>query len=87
MSVERTLHHFPLDPASRQVSLTLGEKRLEFGELAVRYWERPKSLTVLNPSGMTPVLVETGGAETLVLCESRAILASIVSPAPGVDIG
>jgi glutathione S-transferase len=74
MSVERTLHHFPLDPASRQVRLALGEKRLAFGELVVRYWERPKSLTALNPSGMTPVLVETGGSETLVLCESRAIL-------------
>jgi glutathione S-transferase len=74
MSVERTLHHFPLDPASRQVRLALGEKRLVFGDQVVRYWERPKSLTALNPSGMTPVLVETGGRETLVLCESRAIL-------------
>jgi glutathione S-transferase len=74
MSVERTLHHFPLDPASRQVRLALGEKRLDFGDLVVRYWERPKSLTALNPSGMTPVLVESGGPETLVLCESRAIL-------------
>ena len=25
MSVERILHHFPLDPASRQVRLALGE--------------------------------------------------------------
>ena len=30
MSVERTLYHFPLDPASRQVRLELGEKRLSF---------------------------------------------------------
>ena len=49
MSVERTLHHFPLDPASRQVRLVLGEKRLAFEEVQVRYWERPKSLTALNP--------------------------------------
>jgi glutathione S-transferase len=74
MSVERTLHHFPLDPASRQVRLALGEKRLAFHEHTVRYWERPKELTRLNPSGMTPVLVETDGEESLVLCEGRAIL-------------
>ena len=30
MTVERTLYHFPLDPASRQVRLALGEKRLPF---------------------------------------------------------
>jgi glutathione S-transferase len=74
MSVDRILHHFPLDPASRQVRLALGEKRLAFSELPVRYWERPAHLTTLNPSGVTPVLVETRGGEPLVLCESRAIL-------------
>jgi len=74
MSVERTLHHFPLDPASRQVRLALGEKRLAFTEQQVRYWERPKSLTALNPSGLTPVLVEVRDGESLVLCESRAIV-------------
>jgi glutathione S-transferase len=74
MSVERTLHHFPLDPASRQVRLALGEKRLAFGEAPVRYWERPKSLTALNPSGMIPVLVEEDDGRSLVLCEGRAIL-------------
>ncbi|MDB5453222.1 MAG: glutathione S-transferase family protein [Caulobacteraceae bacterium] len=74
MSVERALHHFPLDPASRQVRLALGEKRLPFTEHQVRYWERPKELTTLNPSGVTPVLVETTDGERLVLCESRAIL-------------
>lgn len=74
MSVERTLHHFPLDPASRQVRLALGEKRLGFADTPVRYWERPKSLTQLNPSGLTPVLVEMRDGAPLVLCESRAIL-------------
>jgi glutathione S-transferase len=74
MSQDRTLHHFPLDPASRQVRLALGEKRLPFAEVVVRYWERPKAFTDLNPSGVTPVLVEGEGDEALVLCESRAIL-------------
>ena len=45
MSVARTLHHCPLDPASRQVRRALGEKRLAHGEQVVRYWERPKALT------------------------------------------
>jgi glutathione S-transferase len=74
MSRARTLHHFPLDPASRQVRLALGEKRLTFTDEAVRYWERPRALTALNPSGLTPVLVEATEAGELVLCESRAVL-------------
>jgi glutathione S-transferase len=74
MIVERTLHHFPLDPFSRQVRLALGEKRLPFGEVIERYWERPESLNALNPSGLTPVLVETRGVVQITACESRAAL-------------
>jgi glutathione S-transferase len=74
MSVERTLHHFPLDPASRQVRVALGEKRLPFVEVQVRYWERPDELAALNPSGLTPVLIEPMQGAHLVVCESRAIL-------------
>ncbi|CAN5170099.1 FtsZ-binding protein FzlA [soil metagenome] len=74
MSVERTLHHFPLDPASRQVRLALGEKRLPFTEVQVRVWEQRPEFLALNPSGMTPVLVEKSGSKTLTLCESKAIL-------------
>lgn len=75
MTVERILHHFPLDPASRQVRLVLGEKRLPFADVSVRYWERPRDLTKMNPSGMVPVLVETTqGQSPLVLCEPRAII-------------
>src|SRR4051812_18581487 len=74
MSLERTLHHFPLDPASRQVRLALGEKRLPFTEVVVRYWEEPSELAKLNPSGLTPVLVERSSGRELVVCEARAIL-------------
>lgn len=74
MSVERTLYHFPLDPASRQARLALGEKRLPFLEVPVKYWEQPDELTALNPSGATPVLVEVAAGQRLVLCESRAVL-------------
>ncbi len=74
MPIERTLHHFPLDPASRQVRLALLEKRLPFFEQVERYWESPASLTSLNPSGMTPVLVEKDAETPLVLCETHAVL-------------
>lgn len=74
MTIERTLHHFTLDPASRQVRLVLAEKRLAFGETLERYWERPASLAALNPSGLTPVLVERGPDGRIVVCESHAIL-------------
>lgn len=74
MSLDLTLHHFPLDPASRQVRLALGEKRLPFAEEQVRYWERPAALVKMNASGLTPVLVASDGRDQLILCESRAIL-------------
>jgi glutathione S-transferase len=72
--VERTLYHFPLDPASRQARLALGEKRLPFEPVVVRYWEEPAELAKLNPSGLTPVLVEAEGGRRVVVCEIRAIL-------------
>ncbi len=82
MAVDRILHHFPLDPASRQVRLAMGEKRLPFHETPERYWERRPELTRLNPSGLTPVLVEVEGGKTLVVCESRAILEHLEDVAP-----
>lgn len=87
MSLVRTLHHFPLDPASRQVRLALGEKRVVFVEEVVRYWEQPKAFLALNPSGLTPVLVEQPSAgEPTVICESRAILEHLESEVPGCDL-
>ena len=74
MPVERILHHFPLDPFSRQARLALGEKRLGYAEVVERYWERPAGLAALNPSGLVPVLVEGSGARAVVACESRAVL-------------
>ena len=86
MSLVRTLHHFPLDPASRQVRLSLGEKRLPFEEVVVRYWEQPKAFLALNPSGLTPVLVEQTGEAQLVVCEARAILEHLEQQAPSHDL-
>src|SRR5207244_926983 len=70
MSVERTLHHFPLDPASRQVRLALGEKRLPFSDVVVRYWERPAEFIALSPSGLAPVRVDRTGGQAGVVCEA-----------------
>jgi len=83
--VERTLYHFPLDPASRQARLALGEKRLPFEAVVVRYWERPADFARLNPSGLTPVLVEVEAGRRTVVCEVRAILEHLDEqhPQPG----
>jgi glutathione S-transferase len=86
MSLVRTLHHFPLDPASRQIRLSLGEKRLPFEDVLVRYWEQPKAFTALNPSGLTPVLVERTGDGQVVICEARAILEHLEETAPEFDL-
>jgi len=86
MTVERILHHFPLDPASRQVRLALGEKRLAFADAPQRYWERPAGLLALNPSGVTPVLVEQSRGKQVVVCEARAILEHLEEAAPEPDL-
>jgi glutathione S-transferase len=86
MPAQRTLHHFPLDPASRQVRLALGEKRLPFIEVQERYWEAKSGLRALNPSGLTPVLVETEGGRRTVICESRAILEHLEETSPEPDL-
>src|SRR6185369_869550 len=82
MTVERTLHHFPLDPASRQVRLALGEKRLAFTEVQERVWEQRPELLALNPSGLTPILVEKRNSKTVVVCEVRAILEHLEESEP-----
>jgi glutathione S-transferase len=86
MSIVRTLHHFPLDPASRQARLALAEKRLPFEQAEVRDWERPKDFMALNPSGLTPVLVEQTGDQKVVVCEIRAILEHLETVAPEHDL-
>jgi glutathione S-transferase len=86
MSLVRTLYHFPLDPASRQVRLALAEKRLPFEDVVVRYWEQPDDFTDLNPSGLTPVLVERSAERKVVVCEARAILEHLEHVAPEPDL-
>jgi glutathione S-transferase len=86
MSVVRTLYHFPLDPASRQARLVLGEKRLAFNDEVVKYWETPDAFTRLNPSGLTPVLLERTGEREVAICEIRAILEHLEEQFPQYDL-
>ncbi|MEI9964346.1 MAG: glutathione S-transferase family protein [Caulobacteraceae bacterium] len=82
MSVQRTLHHFPLDPGSRQARLALGEKKLAFTEVIEPYWEGRPEFLILNPSGLTPVMEEHGEDGRIVLCETRAILGHLEETSP-----
>ena len=80
-SRQRQLYHFAFDPHSRVVRLALGEKKLSYDEIPVRYWEPTDDIIRLNPSGLLPILVEapepdTAGT-TYRICEERAILEHI----------
>ncbi len=78
---QRQLYHFPFDPHSRVARLALGEKKLAFDEIHVRYWEPTDDIIRLNPSGLLPILVEKPGegktGATYKACEERAILEHI----------
>ena len=82
MSPRRTLHYFPLDPASRQVRLAMAEKKLPYEEVIERYYEGRPEFKVLNPSGLTPVLVEERDGDRIVVCEARAILEHLEETEP-----
>jgi glutathione S-transferase len=78
----RILHHWPLDPWSRQVRLALGEKQIPFELQSHKFWERPDDLVRLNPAAMPPVYLDDGAGLTLVLSESRAILEYLEETSP-----
>lgn len=68
------LHHWPLDPASRQARIALAEKGLAFELRAVDPWAQGTALAALNPSGLPPVLVEESDRRASVFAELPAIL-------------
>ena len=74
MSQSLLLHHFALDPASRQARLALGEKKLTFEERPVRYWEYDEVFHGLSPTGRTPVLQVGQGQTGFAACELLAVL-------------
>ena len=74
MSQSLLLHHFSLDPASRQARLALGEKKLAYDERPVRYWEFDEVFHALSPTGRTPVLEVGTGEARFAACELLAVL-------------
>ncbi|MDI7775587.1 glutathione S-transferase family protein [Asticcacaulis sp. EMRT-3] len=85
-SLVRQLYHFAFDPHSRLVRLALGEKKLGFEEIPVRYWEPDDHILHLNPSGLLPILIETpeegAPGPTRRVCENRAILEHLEETVP-----
>lgn len=74
-SISRELYHFPFDPHSRLARLILTEKKLDFKDITIRYWEDNEGFLKLNPSGQLPVLLEiSDNGQVLKLCENRALL-------------
>lgn len=69
----RILHHWPLDPFSREIRLALAEKALEFETRIEKVWSRPEPLLALNPAGTLPVLVDDGAGVRLTVCEAGPI--------------
>jgi glutathione S-transferase len=57
MSMLRLLH-FPLCPFSRKVRLVLREKELDAELEAIEPWRCGDELSVLNPAGEVPVLLD-----------------------------
>jgi len=68
------LHHWPLDPASRQARVALAEKGLGFELVAIEPWNEPDALTALSDAGLPPVLVEESDRRKTVFADLPAIL-------------
>lgn len=64
------LHQFPLCPFSRAVRFAMAEKGATAELVTAFPWDRPETLSRLNPAIQTPVL-ETGAAA---FCDSVAII-------------
>ncbi len=81
----RVLHHWPLDPGSRQARIALGETKLAFQLQLVRPFDGDPELDALNPAGLPPVLVDDRPAAEggrVVAVEARAILEYLAEIAP-----
>jgi glutathione S-transferase len=77
----RTLHHWVLDPFSRQARLAIAEKGLRVRLKEEHVWDGRQDFLALNPAGTTPVPVEQG-APKVVIVGARAILEFLEETAP-----
>ncbi len=69
----RTLYHWPLDPASRQARIALGEKKLKFRLEPINPWSISEKYLALSPEGTPPTLVEATPDGQIVITGVRAI--------------
>lgn len=85
----RMLHHWRLDPFSRQARLALAEKRMKARLVEERVWDGRQDFLALNPAGTTPVLVLDPGPLRTIVVGSRAILEFLeeVEPEPALIPG
>lgn len=72
--LKRTLHHWRLDPFSRQARIAAGEKGLRLRLREERIWDGRQDFLALSPEGRTPVLVEGVGPGRTVIAGARALL-------------
>tara|TARA_R110002072_G_scaffold5036_2_gene33929 strand:+ start:1507 stop:2184 length:678 start_codon:yes stop_codon:yes gene_type:complete len=70
----RILHHWPLDPFSREVRLALAEKGLDFDLRLEKPWSAPDSILSINPAGTTPVLIDDLNGSRIAVCEAGPVL-------------
>lgn len=73
MATSFLLYHHPLDPPSRRVRLTLGEKKVPFEAVLEKPWDPSPDYQALSPAGDVPSLVVTKEEGTFCLGEATAI--------------
>ncbi len=73
VSATYRLYHYPLDPLSRRVRLTLAEKNISCNLLIERPWDPSPELLVCNPSGEVPVLAVRQDERQYILADGSAI--------------
>jgi len=79
----RTLHHWPLDPDSRQVRLALAEKKLTFKMIPVVPWAPTESFLGVCVEGVPPCLVEDTDGGQSIISTARAICEYVADDGSG----
>jgi glutathione S-transferase len=73
VSTPYRLYHYPLDPLSRRVRLTLAEKGVACECLIEKPWDPSNDLLACNPSGEVPVLIAGEGDDRQIFADGSAI--------------
>lgn len=78
----RALYHFPLDPASRQARIALGEAKLKFKLETVNPWSPDEAFIGLCAEGVPPALSDVIAGGRIMIVGARAICEYMVDTAP-----